>query len=732
MEVIVMDRFISDFTPLSIHFDETGQGGPKPYIFYNYVAENSEFLKVVEKAWGISNKWQGMEKVWQKLKLVKHKLKMLHTEEFKRVREKVQTIRRQLQETQEKIQDPCHQTSLFDTEKELRGKLEKWGVIEESIMRQKSRTQWLKLGDSNSAYFYACLKIRTSMNSIKSLVNQDGKLLKNEQKVKDEVVGFYKELLGNVAEQIPMINPKIMRNGPILKREQQLKLIEPITTEEICIAMKNIYDNKAPGCDGFNIFFFKKAWSIIGEDVINAKTYFVATGEIYKPINCTVVTLIPKVKSSSSIKEYRSIYCYTVLYKVISKVFTTRLQMVMDSLIDVSQAVFVPGRIISDNIILRHELVKGYGRKGITPRYSDDNEFFYQICAMDFEMSYYCVIFHPDKWHAYKSFPSKKRAKIGGSIVSIPVCLSHGLPMQVAKNTEEQTKFQLPSKIGDEVSIQMLYNCFMEFSRVSGLKENKSKSSIYFGGVSLAVQQIVIDQLGFSKGELLIRYLCPVINPNLLVPNICLPKEGDPSHRIDMQKVPMVWGVDMSKRALVSWDKLCQPKATGGWNLLDITLWNKTAICKLLWNLAQTKDKLWVQCIHIYYGKGRDIRHIEPKQTSWLVKKILKAKQYMLDVVVNMIEIFEKEYITINNIYKQLRSEQQKIPWRKLKRKALSTYFSNTLLQHQYRGNYCNGWVSIGEKPQDFQSSAKARRDNDKVNYTNDIWKGLYDAKIKK
>ncbi|XP_075101622.1 uncharacterized protein LOC142177061 [Nicotiana tabacum] len=50
MEVIVMDRFISDFTPLSIHFDETGQGGPKPYRFYNYVAENSEFLKVVEKA----------------------------------------------------------------------------------------------------------------------------------------------------------------------------------------------------------------------------------------------------------------------------------------------------------------------------------------------------------------------------------------------------------------------------------------------------------------------------------------------------------------------------------------------------------------------------------------------------------------------------------------------------------------------------------------------------------
>ncbi|XP_070015735.1 uncharacterized protein [Nicotiana sylvestris] len=151
LEVVVMEPFISDHTPLCLYYEEKSKDSPKPYRFYNYVVEHPELQKVVEKAWNTSNKWQGMERVWQKLKVVKQELKKMHTEEFKKVRDTVQTIRKQLQETQEKMQDSNHQTDLFNTEKKLRGNLEKWGMREESIMRQKSRTKWLKLGDSNSA-----------------------------------------------------------------------------------------------------------------------------------------------------------------------------------------------------------------------------------------------------------------------------------------------------------------------------------------------------------------------------------------------------------------------------------------------------------------------------------------------------------------------------------------------------------------------------------------------------
>lgn len=159
-----------------------------------------------------------------------------------------------------------------------------------------------------------------------------------------------------------------MQSGKVVTRDQQLKLIRPITKEEVNEAVKGIGDQKAPGCDGFNAFFYKRTWPVIEEEVTAAVIEFFNSGSMYRPINCITITLIPNVKHPSNIKEYRPISCCTVLYKIISKVLTTRMQGIMDHLIDNCQTAFIPGRLIGDNIIIAHELVKGYERKNISPR----------------------------------------------------------------------------------------------------------------------------------------------------------------------------------------------------------------------------------------------------------------------------------------------------------------------------------------------------------------------------
>lgn len=67
-------------------------------------------------------------------------------------------------------------------------------------------------------------------------------------------------------------------------------------------------------------------------------------------------------------KDFRPIACCTILYKIISKVLTARMQHILPNIINESQSSFVKGRAIFDNIILSHERVKGYNRKYISPR----------------------------------------------------------------------------------------------------------------------------------------------------------------------------------------------------------------------------------------------------------------------------------------------------------------------------------------------------------------------------
>lgn len=82
---------------------------------------------------------------------------------------------------------------------------------------------------------------------------------------------------------------------------------------------------------------------------------FLESGQMVPRINATNTVLIPKVKSPEKMLDFRPISFCNVIYKIISKVLVNRLKLILPQIILPTQSVFIPGRLITDNILLACE-----------------------------------------------------------------------------------------------------------------------------------------------------------------------------------------------------------------------------------------------------------------------------------------------------------------------------------------------------------------------------------------
>nr|XP_009799142.1 PREDICTED: uncharacterized protein LOC104245256 [Nicotiana sylvestris] len=195
-----------------------------------------------------------MENVWKKLKTLKPLFKRLNADEYKGITKRIEDARSDLVTVQEKMQSQ-YSDSLLEQEKQTLQQLEKWSLIEE---KRSHRKQILKL------------------------ITEDERKVNSQNNIKEECIRFYKNLMGTSTNTLPAINKEIIKNGPKITHEQQLNLIAEVTEHEVYKGLCAIQEDKAPRVDGYNSCFFKKAWPILKQEIVQAVQKFFITGRMYK------------------------------------------------------------------------------------------------------------------------------------------------------------------------------------------------------------------------------------------------------------------------------------------------------------------------------------------------------------------------------------------------------------------------------------------------------------------
>lgn len=175
--------------------------------------------------------------------------------------------------------------------------------------------------------------------------------------LRDHITSYFKDLLGTTNTRLLTLQPNLWYDFEKLNLTQQHSPESRFFMKEIKTTVFSCNPTKALGTDGIYFLFYQSYWDLIKNDIMLLLISFYNRTLDVSKLNLASICLIPKKSDVVTIKNYRPISLINCSFKIITKLLTNRLARVIDPLIDDSQAAFIKGRLIEDNIICAHEVL---------------------------------------------------------------------------------------------------------------------------------------------------------------------------------------------------------------------------------------------------------------------------------------------------------------------------------------------------------------------------------------
>ncbi|XP_019186483.1 PREDICTED: uncharacterized protein LOC109181186 [Ipomoea nil] len=542
----------SDHAPLLIRTSPPANTpSPRPFRFNMAWSAHHLFHSFIHQTW---NKDIDLE---LNKSLMAQALTVWNKETFGNISHRKRRLTARLGGIQRRLAEQCS-PNLIKLDRKLRNELEDVLYQEELLWFQRSREQWIVSGDCNTHFYHVATSVKNNSSKISKLREDSGNWITDETVIRDHIRCFFADLFR--ADQAHSVTLPRGRFPPIHDDEWS-EVNKPFSPEEIKQALFDMSPCKAPGPDGFSAGFYQQTWQIVGDLIVTFASKFFENGSLPEGSNDTIITLIPKTENPETVRQLRPIGLCNVTYKILTKAMTSRLKNISQKIVGMYQTSFVPGRQITDNILLYQEVLNSFRtKKGAVG---------WMVWKIDLEKAYDCLSwdFIQDTledigfnqswrrnilacirspriaiaWNGERSdwFTPGRGIRQGDPISPLlfVFCmerLSHLIEHATSAGQWKGIKLSRQGPLishllfaddmvlfGEASSNQaeIMMQCLDSFGNSSGERVNLLKSSIYFSNNTQAdVQQAVLDRTGIPRVNDLGRYLgVPSIHGRLKV-----------------------------------------------------------------------------------------------------------------------------------------------------------------------------------------------------------------------
>lgn len=230
---------LSDHSPSVVNLSPPPKPSTKPFRFFDFLADHPLFLPTVQRVWRTIVLGNPMFCISEKLRSLQVEFKKLNTQEFSAISDRVKNAKLQLDVLQKEMGSNPLNPSIQAEEKDAFRQYLILSRAEESLAKQKSRIQWLKLGDLCTSFFFKSVSNNRNRSMITSLTLSDSSSTQDIPVIKSTFVNFYHDLLGTPHgshyDGAPRVNELIQRK---LTDEQNLAMVQTITDAEMMLKLK--------------------------------------------------------------------------------------------------------------------------------------------------------------------------------------------------------------------------------------------------------------------------------------------------------------------------------------------------------------------------------------------------------------------------------------------------------------------------------------------------------------